>query len=126
MRPRDERAHPVVRDALDQGFLDTGAIYHVDGFEGHEAANEARKSVNRAGQHLNVSTPCWVVDQGGESCYKACTDQNAPHGIRFRLHSKDQARQHVVQQTGGDPSKLKFNPFARGQAPLLDDSGRRV
>lgn len=126
MTPRDERAHGVLQDALDTGYLDTGAIYQIDNLESHEAANEARLSVNRGGHHLNVSTPCWVVDQVGEPCYKSCKDPDAPHGVRFKLHGKDAARRHVVEQTGGDPSKLKYNPFAKGQGPVLDDAGGRV
>jgi len=126
MRPRDESAHPVIEDALARGYLDTGAIYQVNGFTSHAAANEGRLSVNRGGKHLNVSTPSWVTDQAGESCYKACQDPQAPHSVYFRLHSKDSARQHVYTETGGDPAKLKYNPFARGQAPALDDSGQRL
>lgn len=126
MRPRDERAHPVVQDALDKGYLDSGEVYQITGFATHDAANQARLSVNRAGQHMNVSTPCWVTDEAGESCYKACADPDAPHGVFFRLHSKDAARKHIVHVTGGDPSKLKFNPFARGSGPVVDDAGRPV
>ena len=126
MRPRDERAHPVINDALDKGYLDTGAEYPIDGMNSHDSANEARKSVRLAAQHLNVSAAAWVVDQDGNPCFKACADPQAPHGIRFRIHSKDAAREHVVRQSGGDPAKLKYNPFARGQGPVVDDSGRRI
>lgn len=126
MRPRDERAHPVIEDALAQGYLDSSAEYPIDGLATHDAANEARLSINRAGHHLNVSTPSWVVDSAGNPCYKSCTDPQAPHGVRFRVHSKDKARDHVVRQSGGDPGNLKYNPFARGQGPILDDKGRRI
>ena len=126
MRPRDESAHPLVEHALEQGYLDTQAVYHVDGLAGHDIANKARLSLNRAGQHLNVSTPSWVVDSAGEPCWKSCQDPQAPHGLRFRVHSKDAARQHLLRETGGDPSKLKYNPFKRGQRALVDDSGRPV
>ena len=126
MQQRDERAHGVVNDALAKGFLDTGAIYPVDGIASHDAANEARLSVNRAGQHLGMSTPCWVVDQDGQHCPKGCQRPDSPHGIRFRIHSKDSARKHVYRQTAGDPSKLRYNPFARAAGPVVDDYGRRL
>jgi hypothetical protein len=126
MRPRDERAHPVVNHAIELGYLDTGAEYAVDNLTSHDAANEARLSINRAGTHLNVSTPSWVVDQDGHPCYKGCADANAPHGVRFRIHSKAAARAHLVHQTGGDPAKLKYNPFQRGSGPVLDDHGNRL
>jgi hypothetical protein len=126
MKPRDESAHPLIEQALSEGYLDTGAVYHVDGFASHAIANQARLSMNRGGKHLNVSTPSWVTDEYGEQCYKACKDPQAPHGLRFRLHSKDSARSHVLHQSGGDPSKLKYNPFKRGQKAIIDDSGRPV
>jgi hypothetical protein len=126
MRPRDESAHPVINHAIEQGHLDTGKPYAIHGFTSHDAANEGRLSVNRGGKHLNVATPSWVVDEGGNPCYKACSDPEGPHSVYFRLHSKDSARKHVVAQSGGDPANLKYNPFARGQRPLLDDSGQRL
>jgi hypothetical protein len=126
MRPRDESAHPVIEQAIAEGYLDSQAVYDVPGFASHAVANQARLSLNRAGHHMNVSTPSWVADEMGEQCYKACKDPDAPHMLRFRLHSKDSARAHVLQQSGGDPSKLKYNPFARGQGAVLDDSGRAI
>src|SRR5262249_32767163 len=118
MRPRDESAHPVVKDALGKGYLDTGKPYPIHGFKTHEAANQGRLSVNRAGSHLGVSVAAWVADQYGEPCYRHCQDESAPHSVFFRLHSKNQARKHILHQTGGDPSKLKYNPFARREGPL--------
>lgn len=126
MRPRDERAHPVVQDALDRGYLDSGTPYPIDGIPTHDAANEARLAVNRAGRHFNVSTPSWVVDEAGHPCYRDCADPGAPHGVRFRVHSKDAARMHVHQQTGGDPAKLKYNPFQRSSGPRFEDDGRPI
>ena len=126
MRPRDESAHPLIEHALAQGYLDTGAVYTVSGLTGHAAANQARLSLNRGGHHLNVATPSWVIDEAGQECYRACQDPQAPHGLRFRLYSKNSAREHVLRQSGGDPAKLKYNPFTRGQGAVVDDSGRAV
>lgn len=126
MRQRDESAHPVIQDALAKGHLDTEKPYTIHGFTTHDAANEGRLSVNRAGKHLNVATPSWVVNADGESCYKSCQDPEGPHSVYFRLHSKDQARQHVYQQSGGDPENLRYNPFQRGARPALDDHGQRL
>jgi hypothetical protein len=125
MRPRDESAHGVVTDAINQGYIGTDRPYPIRGIQGHEAANQARLSINRAGRHLGVSIACWVVDNDGEGCWKDCQDPQAPHGVFFRLHSKNQARGHVVASTGGDPAKLKYNPFKRGTGPLVDESGQR-
>jgi hypothetical protein len=126
LRPRDESAHPLIKQALAEGYLDTHAIYHLDGLASHAAANNARLSLNRGGQHLNVSTPSWVTDETGEQCTKACRAPETPHGLRFKLYSKDSARAHVLRESGGDPSKLKYNPFAKGQRSLIDDSGARI
>jgi len=133
MRKRDERAHAVIKDALNQGYLDTGTPYVVPGFGSHDAANEGRKSVKVGGDHLGFSTAAWVTDQDGNPCwigskpgYKECTDPGAPHAVRFRIHSKDKGREHVVRESGGDPSKLKYNPFQRAEGRLVDDSGNPV
>jgi hypothetical protein len=126
MRQRDESAHPVVEDAIERGYIDTSRIYPINGFTTHHAANEGRLSINRAGQHLGVSISSWVTDQGGEPCYRQCQDLQAPHGVHFRVWSKNSARQHVYHQSGGDPANLKYNPFAKKKGPAVDDAGRRL
>lgn len=126
MRPRDERAHPVVHDAIERGYVASGAVYTVPGISGHDAANEARKSIRVAGDHLGVSVAAWVADEQGNPCYRDCADPQAPHQACFRLFSKDVARQHIATVTGGDPSKLKYNPWQRAEPRLLDDQGRRL
>lgn len=126
MQPRDERAHPVVNDALDRGYLDTGREYPVDGIASHDAANEARLSVKNAATHLGVSEACWVVDGAGNPCGADCQAPGTPHGIRFRLHNKNAARAYITRQSGGDPSKLKYNPFQRGEPRRIDDNGQRL
>jgi hypothetical protein len=124
MRQRDESAHPVVEDAIDRGYIDTSRIYPINGFTTHHAANEGRLSINRAGGHLGVSVSSWVTDQAGQRCYEHCQDPQAPHGVYFRVWSKNSARQHVYRQSGGDPANLKYNPFAKKKGPAVDDSGR--
>lgn len=126
MRQRDESAHPVVEDAIERGYIDTERIYQIPGFASHQAANEGRLSINRAGGHLGVSAASWVTDQDGQACHQSCQDPQAPHGVYFRLWSKDSARQHVYRQSGGDPANLKYNPFAKKTGPVVDDSGRRL
>jgi hypothetical protein len=123
---RDERAHPVIRDAIDKGHVTSGEPYPVNGFAGHDAANQGRLSVRRAGEHLGVSIACWVCDSDGTPCYKSCKDPDAPHGIRIRLFSKKSARAKVVEDSGGDPANLKYNPFRRVSGPILDDHGNRI
>ena len=124
MRPRDERAHPVVNDALDRGYLDSGREYPVDGIIGHQAANQARLSVKLAATHLGVSAACWVVDQAGNPCPQDCEPSDTPHGVRFRLHSKAAARAYVTRQAGGNPANLRYNPFQRGEPRRFDDNGQ--
>jgi hypothetical protein len=126
MRPRDESAHPVIQDALDKGYLDTGADYHIPGFTSHDAANQGRISVQRGQAHLGFARAARVVDQDGAPCWKDCRDRNAPHGVTFKLWSKDGAREHVFRQSRGDPGNLKYNPWKRAQGALVDDSGHRI
>jgi hypothetical protein len=126
MRQRDESAHQIVLGALDAGLLDSGREDDVPGMAGHAAANNARLAVNRAAGHLGVSVACWVTDSDGNPCYKGCQDASAVHGIRYRIHSKAKARDHIVSNSGGDPANLRFNPFAKAAGPVVDDYGRRL
>jgi hypothetical protein len=122
----DERGHPVVRDAIDKGHVVSGEPYAVNGFAGHRAANEGRRVIRVAGEHLGVSVAAWVTDAGGNQCYRSCQDPDAPHGVQFRLFTKQSGRQHVARETGGDPGKLKYNPFVKAERRILDDHGRRI
>lgn len=122
-QPRDERAHDVIQDAVDKGHLDTGRAYHVPGLPDHDTANEARRAITRGLHHFGLSPAAWVTDADGNQCYRDCKDPKAPHGAAFELHSKNAARKHIVKQTGGDPSKLKFNPYSPARRGRFDDSG---
>ncbi len=126
MRPRDESAHGILQDAIAKGYLGTDEAYPVEGFASHDAANNGRLSVNRGGKHLNVATAAWVVDMDGQHCPGNCRAPESPHGLRFRIWSKESARAHVLASTGGDPSKLRYNPFATAKGPAMDDSGRPI
>ena len=110
-RDRDERAHGVVQDAIDKGYTDTGRPYPIAGMPDHDTARAAQQSVMRALAHFGFPTAAWVTDNDGNQCGRDCQAPGTPHGVAFELHSKDAARRYVVRQTGGDPSKLKFNPY---------------
>ena len=116
MRPRDERAHPVVRDAIDKGYLASGRPYTVPGFDSREAANEGRKSINNAGRHLGVSLRSREAEDLQE-----LTD--GTWQVTFRIWPKNAGRAHIRESAGGDPANLSYNPFARGQGPDRDDDG---
>lgn len=122
-RARDERAHGVIQDAIDKGYLDTGQKYIVPGLRDHATANAVRQSITRGLNHFGLSPSAWVTDADGEQCYKDCKDPDAPHGAGFELHSKNQARAYLVKQTGGDPSKLKYNPYAPPRQGRFSDDG---
>lgn len=124
MRQRDERAHAVIQDAIDRGFLASGADYVVAGLPNHETANQSRLSIGRGLTHFGFARAVRVIDEAGSPCFRACADENAPHGVSFRLLTKNSARAHLAVQTRGDPAKLKYNPFQRNQTPRYDDDGR--
>jgi hypothetical protein len=117
MRPRDERAHPVVQDAIDEGYVGTGRPYVVPGFASRDAANEGRKAINNACRHLGVSCRSREAEDLAE-----LTD--GTWQVSFRLWAKNDGRAYVRSSTGGDPANLAYNPFARAQGPVLDDDGR--
>jgi hypothetical protein len=117
MRPRDERAHPVIKKAIAEGYVGSGRYYVIDGFTSREAANAGRKSVNCAARHLGVSC----------SSREASDVQELTDGtwrVRFRLFPKNEGRRHVHAQAGGDPAALPYNPFSRAEGPAVDDDGR--
>ena len=123
MKPADSRSYGVIQHALDSGYKETGEPYVVKGLPTHTIANEARLSVGRGLAHYNLSRACWVVDGDGNPCYQNCVDENAPHGVAFRLLSKQAGRAYIVQKTGGDPSKLKYNPWRRKKPTPFNDDG---
>lgn len=124
---RDESAHPVIRDAIDRGYVHTGDVYtDIGDLPDHDTANKARRLVKNAGQHLGVSVAAWVADAAGEPCYRNCADPAAPHKVLFRIFSKSSGRAKIVQDTGGDPGRLKYNPFKRNAPRILDDDGEPV
>jgi hypothetical protein len=120
---RDERAHGVIQDAIDKGYLDNDRKYYVGNLPDHETANQARLSVTRGLPHFGLSPTAWVTDKDGVPCYRNCADPSAPHGVGFQLHSKNAARRYLVTKTGGDPAKLRYNPFAPPRAGRFDDNG---
>lgn len=126
LRQRETRGHPFVRDAIERGYINSDVPYVIPPMATHEQANELRKWIKVAGDHLGPSAAAWVTDQDGMQCWKACRDANAPHGVNFKLWSKDEARKHEVRVSGGNPANLKYNPFARAEPRIVDDSGERI
>lgn len=126
MREADTRAHAVIADALAKGHLESSEPYFVMGLPTHDAANQARLSVGRGLVHHNFARASWVVDADQQPCnpLKApCRDPKGPHGVAFAIYAKSAARRHVYQQSGGDPQKLKYNPFAKRNTGGYDDDG---
>lgn len=116
------RADPIIARMIADGYLNSGEPFDIP-MPTHDAANEGRLSVNRSARRQNLGPAAWVADQAGERCYKDCADPAAPHYLRIRLWAKDDARTHIFRQTGGDPSKLKYNPWQRG-TKRYSDSGQ--
>jgi hypothetical protein len=127
--PADTRADPVIADVIAQGYMDSGEVYTIGrAWPTHAAANEVRLSVNRSARRQNLSPGCWVTDQDGQKCnplQNPCQDPDAPHYVKLRLYSKDSGRTHIFRQSGGDPAKLKYNPWTR-KKPRYDNSGNRI
>lgn len=117
MRERDERAHPVVQDAISRGYLGTGRPYEVPGFDTREAANEGRKAINNAARHMGVSCRSREAED-----IQQTTD--GAWRVTFRIWPKSEGRRHVHEQAGGDPANLAYNPFSRAAGPVVDEHGR--
>lgn len=124
--PRDERAHPVVKDAIDKGYVERGTIegrdsepYWVNGFPSFDIANAARRSVYCAAKHFGVSCSSRTHEDIIEQ-------EDGSFSLRFWIMSHDSAKRRVVESAKGDPKNLAYNPFARRSSRLFDDSGRRI
>ena len=125
--PADVSADPVIALAIERGYLNTDTPFDVP-MPSHDAANRGRLSINRSARRQNLSPAAWVAGEDGEPCnpkVSPCQAPEGPHYVRFRLWAKDAGRVHIFRQTGGDPSKLKYNPWNRGAAKF-DDSGHRA
>ena len=118
--PADTRADPIVAKLVADGYLNSGEAFDIP-MPTHDAANEGRLSFNRSARRQNLSPGAWVADQAGEPCRHDCADPEAPHYLRVKLWAKDKGRGHIFRQSGGDPGKLKYNPWARGKR--YSDSG---
>lgn len=114
MRSRDERGHPWVKDAIAKGYLGTGKPYIVAQFPDQETAEDFRKSVNNAARHLGVS-----LSSRRDEHVEQLTD--GTWRVSFTLWPKSHGREHVRTTYGDTPP---YNPFQRGEGPLVDDSGR--
>lgn len=125
-RARDERAHAVIQDAVDQGYLDSGRKYQVPGLKDHDTANQTRLSIARGLEHFGLVRAAWVTDADGGQCYTDCKDPAAPHGAAFELHSKNRGRHHIAQTTEFDPGKMKYDPRASRRTSRFDDDGKWI
>lgn len=110
IRSRDERGHPVVKHAIEQGHLESGEFYWVRGFATWESADEGRKSIYNAARHLDVSLSSRAQSD-------ILPDPEGGYMLRFRVFAKIEGRRHVIAATGGDPGRLAYNPFTRGEGP---------
>lgn len=130
MTKADTRADPILEDAIERGYVGTDEPYTISApLPSHGIANDARKLVQAAAKRRNLAAGAWVTDHDGQQCLDGwrgappCQDPEGPHYVKFRLWSKDAARTHVFRQTGGDPSKLKYNPWRQGKTQKYDDHG---
>lgn len=130
MREPDRRADPVVEDALKRGFMDSGTAYEIPGFPTHDAAAEGMRCLHRSAKRMNVGMAAWVCDDQGEQCWQKgrpvseyCYDPQGVHRVHFRIWSKNSARAHVLEQSGGDPANLRYNPWERKQKTRVSDDG---
>jgi len=110
---RDERAHELI-----EHILDTYGLGHelAIPMAHHHAANAGRLSVRSAARHYGLSCATWVSSATSPRCVD-CPDENTPHVLHIRLYSKEEGRQFVIEQTGGDPGRLKYNPHEKDHGP---------
>lgn len=125
-QPRDERAHPVVMDAINKGYAEQGSIhgrdsepYTIPGFPDFNTANAARRSVYCAAKHLGVSCSSRTNEDIIEQ-------EDGTFLLRFWVMSRASAKKRVIEATGGDPTKLAYNPFRKRSRRVMDDEGNRI
>jgi hypothetical protein len=112
-QPRDTRSHKYLEALLDQGALDSGEDNFVRELDNHNLANETRLTIRRGARHFGISAAVRVLRSDGTQCTYDCPDPDSPHDVALQLFSKEVAWRYLYQQTGGDASKLKYNPYKR-------------
>ena len=120
--PADTSADPVIAKMIELGYLGSGNPFDIP-MQDHNSANRGRLAVNRSARRQNLSPGAWVADETGEACRPPCAAPGAPHYLRVKLWAKTEGRTHIFRQTGGDPAKLKYNPWAR-KGPRYRDDGQ--
>ena len=75
---------------------------HHTGCETRERAKEIKRALYRSARHLKVSLTTEVFQAADKTWTVAFTPINKAHGRAF-----------IAAQSGGDPSKLAYNPYAR-------------
>lgn len=124
--PRDERAHPVMEDAIAKGYLERGTAqgrdsepYWIPGFPSYTVANAARRSVYCAAKHMGVSCSSRMKEDIIEQ-------EDGTFALRFWIMSRDSAKKRILETTGGDPSKLAYNPFKKRNTRRIADDGSYI
>lgn len=93
-----------VQASIERGMDEAGHYGELvyAGVEEEERAREIRRALFRSAKHLGVSL-------------KADLERDAAGAwaIRFRAIDKAIGRAYIRQKTGGDPSRLDYNPYVR-------------
>lgn len=107
MKPRKQ---PIldhyIQASVGQGVNDEGHYGELrhQGIEDYERALEIRRALYRSAKHLKVSLKA-EVEQAADGTYV----------VVFHAINKAHARAYIIAKTGGDPSKLDYNPYVRQQ-----------
>jgi hypothetical protein len=93
-----------VQASIDKGMDEHGHYGELvyAGIEDHERAKKIRYALFRAKDRMGVSLKADVEE---------CSD--GTFQVRFHVIDKAIARAYIAQKSGGDPSKLSYNPYLR-------------
>jgi hypothetical protein len=80
------------------------ATLHYTGCESRDRAKEIKRALYRSAYHLKVSLTTRIFQAPDKTWTVEFTPINKQHGRDF-----------IAKQSGGDPSKLAYNPYTRNQ-----------
>jgi hypothetical protein len=83
---------------------DTGwyATLHYTGCPTYDRAKEIKQALHRSANHLKVSVTTRIFQAADKTWTVEFTAINKAHG-----------RAYIATQSGGDPSRLAYNPYKR-------------
>jgi hypothetical protein len=100
----DHEVQASIDQSNGQHDPDTGwyATLHHTGCDTYKRAQEIKRALYRSARHLKVSLRTDII-----------RGANGTWTVEFTAVNKAHGKAYIAQQSGGDPSRLAYNPYHR-------------